>query len=361
MGCGNRGSELLWVKLLKAMMERGWYSVSAKVRLSSSRLRQNPFQEIAVRLAVWGGRLCDRDAYGGLLRGVEVCCNRFFRYYGWGRLYRVDAVYVDEGLWPEFFNLLGEARPLVVIDLSQLLDHVNESEYLSLRSQVAATLGVLRQYLWDNHLIVTGARPGVGQWLRLLLGRARIRVTSHTTAEFLEALGSPRAIVLDPSAPSSLGSDDVTAAEVFIVGGIVDKVPRPGATTAISRPLLSRGLAEPRKITLKGSIIGVPNRINAIVEILLRARYETCGDVDRAVAASMSPRDARLRAYVEISREAGRKRYVTWEFYCRLRSWLPLTPEEFLRAARMAHVEVKGRPGECSQQRPISSSQPAQR
>ena len=361
MRCGSSRGELLWVKLLRVMVERGWYSVSAKVRLSSSRLKLNPFQEIAVRLAVWGGRLCDRDAYGGLLRRVETCCGRFFRYHGWGRLYSVDAVYVDEGVWPEFFDSLGETRPLIVIDFSQLLDHVSESEYLSLRSQVAATLGVVRQYLWDDHLVIAGARPGVGQWLRLLLGRARIRVTSYTTVGLLEALGHPRAIVLDPSAPSSLGPGDVASAEVFIVGGIVDKVPRPGATTAISRLLVSRGLAEPKKVALKGSLIGVPNRINAIVEILLKARYETCGDVDKAVASTMSPRDARLRAYLEISREAGKTGYVTWELYCRLRRWLPLTPKDFLRAARMAHVEVRGKPSECGQQRPISSSLAAQR
>jgi hypothetical protein len=39
--------------------------------------------------------------------------------------------------------------------------------------------------------------------------------------------------------------------------------------------------------------------------------------------------------------EKGRS-YVTRDLYEELRKWLPLTYDEFLEAARRAHVEVKG-------------------
>jgi len=46
------------------------------------------------------------------------------------------------------------------------------------------------------------------------------------------------------------------------------------------------------------------------------------------------------RAYVEIAKRAGRTGRIGWDFYCELRKWLPITIREFLRAARMAHVEI---------------------
>ena len=151
-------------------------------------------------------------------------------------------------------------------------------------------------------------------------------------------------MLLDPYADTPLGPRDVLEAEAFIVGGIVDKVPRPRATEAISRliPWAAR-----RRVELKGSIIGVPNTINSIIEIVLKARYDYGGDVERAVRSVMSPADARLRAYVEISRRARGRGKVDWSFYCELASWLPITRDDFLRAARMAHVEVVGEPQEC--------------
>ncbi len=340
----ERFRETLRYKFFRFLILKGVYSVSARVRLASSRLRFNPFQEIALRMAVWGGRLDDTDAYGGLLRFEEECCGRLFQYYGWGRLNPVDAAYVEDGFCREFLELLGEPKPIFIIDLSLLLDHVSESEYLSLRSQVSATLGVLRQYLWDQHLALTSSKPGVGLWFKLLLGRARVTITGLSSRDFLASLNIRRPILLDPYAERDLDGRDVMEADAFIVGGVVDKVPRPGATKAIGRLIEE---AKPRRIALRGSLIGVPNRINSIVEIVLRARYETCGNVEKAITTVMSPRDIRMRAYVEISREARGRGYVNWSLYCRLREWLPLTREDFLKAARMAHVEVRGRLEEC--------------
>jgi tRNA (adenine9-N1/guanine9-N1)-methyltransferase len=338
------------------MYERGWERISSRTRLSSSRLSVNPFQEIAVRALVWGGGFTEYGACGGLERFSERYRGRRFTYHGWGCSRRVDVVYTHEGSNAHIVAemLAQEPRPLIVIDLSQLLDHKLDSEYASLRSQVAATLGAVRLFLWDAHLLLTSVKPGVAHWLSAMLGRARVSFTRLDVGEALEALGVRRVILLDPSAEEPLRGDEVLEADAFIIGGIVDKIPRPGATAALSRLI---PWARRRKILLRGSLIGVPNRINAITEIILRARYQTCGDIDAAIRGTMSPHDARLRAYVEISRRASRSRRVDWGFYCELKRWLPLTRDDFLRAARMAHVEVVGSPSECeeAQQRPISS------
>ncbi len=332
--------------LLRLMHERGWESISSRSRLSSSRLAHNPFQEIAVRLLVWGGGLVERGC-GGPVKHREAYRGKIFRYHGWGCSEPVDVVYTHEGRGAEVlvdYLPYGEPRPLIVIDLSQLLEHRLDSEYASLRSQVASTLGVLRLFLWDAHMLVTSARPGVAHWLSLVLGRARVAFTDMPTGEALELLGVRRAVLLDPSADEELSARDVLTAEAFIIGGIVDKIPRPGATAALAR---SVPWAARRRVTLRGSVIGVPNRINSIAEIVLRARYEVCGDVEEAIRRAMSPHDARLRAYVEISRAARGSGRVSWDLYCKLKRWLPLTPNDFVRAARMAHVEVVGDRAAC--------------
>ncbi len=345
-------------KLLFFLNQRGYYHVSSKVRLSNARLAFDPFQEIAVRLLVWGGQLSSRNAYGGPVKSIATCCGRNFYYHGWGSLTRVDAVYVSEGFEKEFVRLNDDTKPLIVIELSQLLEHRLENEYASLRSQIASTLGVIRLFLWDAHLLLTSARDGLYSWLSPLLGRARVRITSLSVGDALEELGVRNVVLLDPNADESLSSNDVKSAEAFIVGGIVDRVPRPGATAKLLRLI---PWAKRRRVELRGSIIGVPNRLNAIVEIILKARYKFCGNIEKAILDTMSPHDVRLRAYVEIARRAGKAKKIDWNFYCELRKWLPLTINDFVKAARMAHVELVGSPkqGECredsGQQRPISS------
>lgn len=250
----------------------------------------------------------------------------------------------------ELFGMIEEYKPLIVIDLGLVASHLGR-ELRSLRVQVGAALGVIRRYLWDRHLLLSSARPGVIEWLRAFMGRALFDYSELPGDEAAYLRGANKIIVLDPSAEKPLTSNEALNADAFIIGGIIDILPRPGAT----RRLDLRGLGEPRKITLRGSIHGVPSRLPQITEIVLRARYETC-DVEEAVRRVMSPRDARLRAFIELMKwSRGRRKQAPLALYYELREWLPISLRDFVRAARMAKLEVEELEG--AQQRPNSSQE----
>ncbi len=250
----------------------------------------------------------------------------------------------------ELFSVLEKYKPLIVIDLGLVENHVGR-ELRSLRVQVGAVLGVIRRYLWDRHLLLSSARPGIIEWLRAFMWRALFDYSELPGDEAASLRGANKIIVLDPSAEKPLTSHEALSADAFIIGGIIDILPRPGAT----RRLNLRGLGEPRKITLRGSIHGVPSRLPQIVDIVLRARYETC-DVEEAVRRVMSPRDARFRAFIELMKwSRGRRKQVPLTLYYELRKWLPISLRDFVRAARMARLEVEGL--EEAQQRPNSSQE----
>ncbi len=248
----------------------------------------------------------------------------------------------------ELLSVLEEYKPLIVIDLGLIASHLGR-ELRSLRVQVGGVLGIIRRYLWDRHLLLSSARPGVVEWLRAFMGRALFDYSELPGDEAASLRGARKIIVLDPLAEKPLTSMEALSADAFIIGGIIDILPRPGAT----RKLNLRGLGEPRKITLRGSIHGVPSRLPQIAEIVLRARYETC-DVEEAVRRVMSPRDARLRAFIELMKwSRGQQRRVPLALYYELRKWLPISLRDFVRAAKMAKLEIEGLEG--AQQRPNSS------
>ncbi|BEP18258.1 hypothetical protein PYJP_16100 [Pyrofollis japonicus] len=311
--------------------------------------RLSAFREILLRALIWGGCIQRTSSSEGRIEECTVYKGRRFCAARLGGRACCDAVFSENSYCSLRKDLLGwieDYLPLIVIDMSLLREHRGR-EIRSLRVQIGATLGVVRRFLWDRHLLIAGIEPGVAEWLRAFMGRALVDFSVLPGDEAAELRGAKRIILLDPSADRDLGVDDVLSADAFVLGGIVDILPRPGAT----RRLKLRGIAIPRRISLRGDIHGVPSRLNQLVEIILRARYETCGDIEQAIRSTMSPRDARLRAYIELMRwSRGRRREVPVELYYELKEWLPLSLRDFIRAAKMAGLEVKG-----VQQRPKSS------
>jgi tRNA (adenine9-N1/guanine9-N1)-methyltransferase len=326
--------------LLRLMGEKGYYRLLPLIHLERSRLQGDPFQEVALHILVWGSGIVEGRRSGSVVYCEEYAGHRFALLHGEGGE-AADSLLIRgvEGWREELLSQLN-IRPLIAIDLSLLWRH-HPSELTSLRKQVTATLGVIRRYLWDRHLVLTSAPRGAYEWLRLLLGRGAVQVSELPADEALRLRGARRIVLLDPSAYRPLTSSDVVEADAFIVGGIVDRIPRPGETGRLS--LAQPDSVERRRILFHGDIHGVPNRINMIVEILLKARYAYCGDVDRAIASTMSRRDARLRAMVEIARwSRGRRRKVPVDLYRELSRWLPITFDDFVKAVRKLGLEVEG-------------------
>ena len=326
--------------LLRLLGERGYYKLLPLIHLERSRLQDDPFQEVALHILVWGGGIVEGDRRASVVYCEEYAGRRFTLLRGEGGE-RADALLVrSAGGWR--WELLAQLplKPLIVVDLSLLWRH-HPRELTSLRKQVTATLGVVRRYLWDRHLLLSSVPRGAYEWLRLLLGRGAVQVSELPADEAARLRGARRIMLLDPSASKPLTGDDVLRADAFIVGGIVDRIPRPGETGRLQ--LAQPDSVERRRILFHGDVHGVPNRINMIVDILLKARYRFCGDVDRAVATTMSKRDIRLRAMVELARwSRGRRSRVPLEVYEEMRKWLPISFEEFVRAARKLGLEVEG-------------------
>ncbi|WP_243680883.1 hypothetical protein [Vulcanisaeta souniana] len=99
------------------------------------------------------------------------------------------------------------------------------------------------------------------------------------------------------------------------------------------------------RIELRGSIIGVPDRINKVIEIVLMTIFET-GSIENAVVMAMSKKDRVNRLLYELQRAAYRIRgengvllAVTKSMITRI-NWVNATEKEVELALRKSHVIV---------------------
>ncbi len=216
--------------------------------------------------------------------------------------------------------------PYIVIDCS-LRDIHSQKELISLDKQIRKTLSVVRKFMWDERLVITSFNSGISA------------LHYPSTEDFLEKMGFKKAVLLDPNAEEKFNGE---RAECFIIGGIVDKSGnKKGATEKIYRRLEKSGIeVERRRIELRGDITGVPDRINLIAEIVLRAVLDGC-DVEKAIYLSQNRKIARWRLRKEIVRKSeiasinGRRfRFIRKSLFKDLSGWLKINEEDFYRCAR---------------------------
>ena len=338
--------------LLKLMKDKGLHRLTSSMWLHRKRLERLGFQYVAVEMLV-------REAFinAGIREDLRVVFSEEFGGEQFEILLgkggsRADSILSDRRIpgaptfisWRELSELLPDPPfPLFIVDMSLRYIHTDE-ELERLRLQILVSLGVIREYLWDRHFAVTSADKESQEWLRTYMGSNKAVVTDTRPNELLWSLGADSVIILRPDAPQTLDGEDVMKANAFLIGGVVDLIPRKGVSRVLDN-LVPWGI--PRRLSLRGSIIGVPERINRIIEILLKARYIYDGDVEKAIISAMTKRDIQKRLFVEIMRAArghGDRRYVTWDYYYELKSWLPITPSDFLEAAKKTKVSVRGEP-----------------
>ncbi len=236
--------------------------------------------------------------------------------------------------WSLLRERVGERFPVFVVDLSFLGVH-SEEELSSLRLQLAMSLSVVREYLWDEHLALSSAPKNIREWLYPVMGRNKVLISETKPGEMLWSLSADKVIILRPDAEKELSRDEVLSANAFLIGGIVDKIPRPGLSRVLDA-LVPWG--EPRRISLRGSIIGVPSRLHRIIGSILAARLDYGGDLERGIVSFMAKSDRINRIFYELSRSR-RRRFRMSELRERF-SWLGAVDDEILLAARKARVEV---------------------
>ncbi|WP_243679061.1 hypothetical protein [Vulcanisaeta distributa] len=152
--------------------------------------------------------------------------------------------------------------------------------------------------------------------------------------------------MLDPEGDCVLNEELIKEVHTFIIGGgIVDKERRVKGETARLYRLL--GLNVPRcRIELRGgSIIGVPDRINKVIEVILMTLFET-GNIEEAIIKAMSKRDRVNRLFYEFQRAAYRLRregstilVVPKSMIGRI-NWVNASDKELELVLRKSHVRV---------------------
>ncbi len=333
------------IALKRLLLERGLESVRPRVWLSRKKLALQGFQYLAVEMLVEEYSILESTGLSSVVWEESYRGRRLRILSGkGGEEYDSEVRREASGVieWRDLEALLPDPPfPLITIDLGLWRLH-SEDEIAKLRIQIAMSLAVVRSFLWDRHLAVTSVPAEAKDALEELMGRNKALLTSARPNELLWSVGAEDVVILRPDAPEELRPPDVMRAQAFLIGGIVDLTPRRGLSRILDRMV---PWGKPRRITLRGSVIGVPDRLNRVAEIILRARLQYGGDVERAIVDSMSKRDVMRRLFVEIMRaseaRAGR-RVVDASLYEELRTWLPITWEDFLEAARKARVEVVG-------------------
>ncbi len=217
-------------------------------------------------------------------------------------------------------DLTSEKFPYLVVDCRFYELHT-EKERRKLEIQLKETLGVVREFMWDDKLVVTGKDFGVG-------------VYYDTTEEFLRENDIKRVVLLDPNGDKLFGKME---ADCYIIGGIVDKSGnKKGLTSRIKEELEKAGFkVDSRRIELRGSIIGVPDRINHVAEIVLRVVLD-CEDVERAIREVQPRLVARWRLRYDLHEKTVRVcsggkvfRVVSKDAYNYFSEWLNINKKDF--------------------------------
>lgn len=230
-------------------------------------------------------------------------------------------------------------KPHFIIDLS-LWDKHTKSEKNELVEQVLASISTIRKYLWDTNLELTSASSEFLNNLNKFARGFNHRVIIRSYGPNING----DAVMLDPEGDCILNESMIAGFSTFIIGGIVDKERRAkGETWRLYRAL---GLNVPRcRIELRNSIIGVPDRINKIIEIVLMTIFET-RSIETAVVMAMSKKDRVNRLLYELQRVAYRIRgengvllAVTRSMITRI-NWVNATEKEVELALRKSHVIV---------------------
>lgn len=191
-------------------------------------------------------------------------------------------------------------HPLFIIDLS-LWNRHSDVEKREVVEQVMSSINYVREYLWDGNLIISNSTPEFMELFNRYAPSMTHAVRIIDSFPYYEVT-SARAAVLDPYGDEA-SIDDLRRTEVFILGGIVDKERKiRDETLALYRMLNLDDLRLPRyKLTLWGSRVGVPDRINKVMKIVLDVVVMGRG-IDEAILAAQSNKDRLQRLVHELQR-----------------------------------------------------------
>ncbi len=317
------------------LAERDIYKIGSLSKRVPKRYSRDKLQEIATAVLEGYGTICrlKKPAYIGWdLEGNPV--------------HWVEYAFVHSSIAGEFKPVLTSRdlrnalpdSPYFIIDLMHWEKH-SQKEKIKVALQSAQSYGVICDYLWGDRLALTW----VNEEFKALANFPLDKITAYegSTAEFLKEESIGEVVLLDPRAEKELGPDDLNAG-AFVIGGIIDTSGKKrGITARIGDALEDAGIkVRRRKITLRGDIIGVPDRINMILDIMLRILVEE-KPAEKAILEVQAPLQARWRLRKELPKRAIRYkvngktyRVIEKELFDEYSRWLKIRWEDFVKVLR---------------------------
>lgn len=146
--------------------------------------------------------------------------------------------------------------PVFIIDLS-LWNRHSEEERNRLIVQILCSINSIRKYLWDFNLSINNFPQGFSL---SILNKVRFNVAPEGNA-----------IILNPYGEIEATEELIRNTQTFIIGGIIDRSGWKYATYEMAK--IAKYDFPHVRIALRGSTVGVPDRINKIIEIILRVYY----------------------------------------------------------------------------------------
>jgi len=197
----------------------------------------------------------------------------------------------------EYLRDLLLRLPIFVLDFSLYEIHT-ETERKLMMPQLMSAIAYVRRVLTEINIVLANVPIEVMNSIRALASFRGTILNELESEEFYDR-HVKEALLLDPYAPTNLSERECRDYRVFVLGMIIDdKVARPYATAAMARML--RLSIPRRRIVLWGSRIGVPNRVNKVMDIILSVREGM--SLDDAVIKNMSLYDKVHRLRYEIER-----------------------------------------------------------
>ncbi|WP_457750852.1 tRNA (guanine(9)-/adenine(9)-N1)-methyltransferase [Thermococcus sp.] len=299
------------------------------------RKSKNKLQDVAVEIINGKGaifRVPEKTAVAWDLNGNRVEGS----YYAYAPLCMREKF--EPVLTPEELKAKLPEWPYFIIDLYHWDKHT-QKEKGKVCLQVSQSYGLLRDYFTGKELAVTWAND---EFKSMFHGPIdRITAYEGPTAEFLREGGIDEVVLLDPWAEETLSEKDFSV-KAFIIGGIVDTGGNKKKTTPkIGEELERAGIrVRRRKIVLRGDVVGVPDRINRILGIILKMMVEW-KSMDEAVYEFQEPLHARWRLRTELPKRSirykvnGRTyRVVERELFDEYSKWLKIRWEDFVKVLR---------------------------
>ncbi len=227
------------------------------------------------------------------------------------------------------FSQITFNYPDFAVDLS-LFGSLRERERKSLAVQIEITYGTVKDYFTPENFYLLSAPDEALSFLRGIFKPFPFRLLDYSALK-----GYDRVIVLDPNAEEEFTHSEVTPDTLIVVGGIVDSSERLKGST---REILPQFLH--RKITYKGIVSVVPDRINEIVKIV--CDYLTSEvSLYEAVRRNLT-RDSKLRFLRELLQKETRRflvggellRGIPFDLYQRWKQEFSLSDFFFRKAAK---------------------------